>query len=108
MTMAHAAAASEHLTHACDTHYPWQTEQDEGQHADPEASENRMHAHRPGVATNKVTQADQAVGGLGVAEDPGFAFGALGRGVPEAVLRFEPDLVQLWESRQQPLPHLVD
>jgi glucarate dehydratase len=29
MTMAHAAAASEHLTHACDTHYPWQTEQDE-------------------------------------------------------------------------------
>lgn len=29
MIMAHAAAASEHLTHACDTHYPWQTEQDE-------------------------------------------------------------------------------
>ena len=29
MTMAHAAAASEHLTHACDTHYPWQTDQDE-------------------------------------------------------------------------------
>ena len=29
MTMAHAAAASPHLTHACDTHYPWQTEQDE-------------------------------------------------------------------------------
>ena len=48
------------------------------------------------------------MGGLGVAEDPGFAFGALGRGVPEPVLRFEPDLVQLWESRQQPLPHLVD
>jgi glucarate dehydratase len=29
MIMAHAAAASEHLTHACDTHYPWQTELDE-------------------------------------------------------------------------------
>ena len=29
MIMAHAAAASEHLTHACDTHYPWQTEIDE-------------------------------------------------------------------------------
>ncbi len=29
MVMAHAAAASPHLTHACDTHYPWQTEQDE-------------------------------------------------------------------------------
>lgn len=29
MTMAHAAAAAPHLTHACDTHYPWQTEQDE-------------------------------------------------------------------------------
>jgi glucarate dehydratase len=29
MTMAHAAAASPHLTHACDTHYPWQTERDE-------------------------------------------------------------------------------
>lgn len=29
MTMAHAAAASEHLTHACDTHYPWQTARDE-------------------------------------------------------------------------------
>lgn len=29
MTMAHAAAASPHLTHACDTHYPWQTETDE-------------------------------------------------------------------------------
>lgn len=29
MIMAHAAAASEHLTHACDTHYPWQTERDE-------------------------------------------------------------------------------
>lgn len=29
MIMAHAAAASEHLTHACDTHYPWQTDQDE-------------------------------------------------------------------------------
>lgn len=29
MIMAHAACASPHLTHACDTHYPWQTEQDE-------------------------------------------------------------------------------
>jgi glucarate dehydratase len=29
MTMAHAAAAAPHLTHACDTHYPWQTEKDE-------------------------------------------------------------------------------
>ena len=29
MAMAHAAAASEHLTHACDTHYPWQTDKDE-------------------------------------------------------------------------------
>jgi glucarate dehydratase len=29
MIMAHAAAASPHLTHACDTHYPWQTEVDE-------------------------------------------------------------------------------
>jgi glucarate dehydratase len=29
MTMAHAACASPHLTHACDTHYPWQTEVDE-------------------------------------------------------------------------------
>lgn len=29
MTMAHAAAASRVLTHACDTHYPWQTEMDE-------------------------------------------------------------------------------
>jgi glucarate dehydratase len=29
MTMAHAAAASPHVTHACDTHYPWQTEKDE-------------------------------------------------------------------------------
>lgn len=29
MIMAHAAASSPHLTHACDTHYPWQTEQDE-------------------------------------------------------------------------------
>ena len=29
MIMAHAAAASPHLTHACDTHYPWQTEADE-------------------------------------------------------------------------------
>lgn len=29
MTMAHAAAAAPHLTYACDTHYPWQTERDE-------------------------------------------------------------------------------
>jgi glucarate dehydratase len=29
MTMAHAAVASPHLTHACDTHYPWQTGRDE-------------------------------------------------------------------------------
>lgn len=29
MIMAHAAAASPHLTHACDTHYPWQSEEDE-------------------------------------------------------------------------------
>jgi glucarate dehydratase len=29
MAMAHAAAAAPHLTHACDTHYPWQTERDE-------------------------------------------------------------------------------
>ena len=29
MIMAHAGAVSEYLTHACDTHYPWQTEQDE-------------------------------------------------------------------------------
>ncbi len=29
MIMAHAAAASPHLTHACDTHYPWQTDRDE-------------------------------------------------------------------------------
>jgi glucarate dehydratase len=29
MAMAHAAAASPNLTYACDTHYPWQTEQDE-------------------------------------------------------------------------------
>ncbi len=29
MVMAHAAAANPHLTHACDTHYPWQTERDE-------------------------------------------------------------------------------
>jgi glucarate dehydratase len=29
MIMAHAAAASPNLTHACDTHYPWQTERDE-------------------------------------------------------------------------------
>lgn len=29
MAMAHAAAAAPHLSHACDTHYPWQSEQDE-------------------------------------------------------------------------------
>lgn len=29
LAMTHAAAASPHLTYACDTHYPWQTEQDE-------------------------------------------------------------------------------
>jgi len=29
MIMAHAAACCAHLTYACDTHYPWQTEQDE-------------------------------------------------------------------------------
>ena len=29
MGMAHVAAATPHLTYACDTHYPWQTEQDE-------------------------------------------------------------------------------
>jgi glucarate dehydratase len=29
MIMAHAGAASPHLTHACDTHYQWQTEIDE-------------------------------------------------------------------------------
>lgn len=29
MIMAHAAASSPHLTHACDTHYPWQSEEDE-------------------------------------------------------------------------------
>jgi glucarate dehydratase len=29
MTMAHVAAATSHLTYACDTHYPWQTEEDE-------------------------------------------------------------------------------
>ncbi len=29
MQMAHAAAAAPGMTHACDTHYPWQTSQDE-------------------------------------------------------------------------------
>jgi glucarate dehydratase len=29
MTMAHAAAAAPHVLYACDTHYPWQTAQDE-------------------------------------------------------------------------------
>ena len=29
MAMSHVAAASPNLTYACDTHYPWQTEQDE-------------------------------------------------------------------------------
>jgi glucarate dehydratase len=29
MAMAHAAAATPHLAYACDTHYPWQSEEDE-------------------------------------------------------------------------------
>jgi glucarate dehydratase len=29
MAMTHVAAASPHLTYACDTHYPWQTAKDE-------------------------------------------------------------------------------
>jgi len=29
MAMAHVAAATGHLTYACDTHYPWQSEKDE-------------------------------------------------------------------------------
>jgi glucarate dehydratase len=29
MAMSHVAAACPHLTYACDTHYPWQTEKDE-------------------------------------------------------------------------------
>lgn len=29
MAMAHAAAATPHLTYACDTHYPWQSAEDE-------------------------------------------------------------------------------
>jgi glucarate dehydratase len=29
MAMAHAAAATPYLTFACDTHYPWQSEEDE-------------------------------------------------------------------------------
>jgi glucarate dehydratase len=29
MAMAHVAAATPHLTYACDTHYPWQSEEDE-------------------------------------------------------------------------------
>ena len=29
MAMAHAAAATPHLSYACDTHYPWQSEEDE-------------------------------------------------------------------------------
>jgi glucarate dehydratase len=29
MAMAHAAAAAPHLTNACDTHYPWQADEDE-------------------------------------------------------------------------------
>jgi glucarate dehydratase len=29
MAMSHVAAASPHLTYACDTHYPWQTQKDE-------------------------------------------------------------------------------
>jgi len=29
MAMAHAAASTPHLTYACDTHYPWQSAEDE-------------------------------------------------------------------------------
>ncbi len=29
MAMAHVAAATPHLSYACDTHYPWQTAEDE-------------------------------------------------------------------------------
>jgi glucarate dehydratase len=29
MAMAHAAAATPHLSYACDTHYPWQSAKDE-------------------------------------------------------------------------------
>jgi glucarate dehydratase len=29
MAMAHAAAAAPHLSYACDTHYPWQSAEDE-------------------------------------------------------------------------------
>jgi glucarate dehydratase len=29
IAMAHAAAATRHLTYACDTHYPWQSAEDE-------------------------------------------------------------------------------
>ena len=29
MAMAHVAAATPHLTYACDTHYPWQSREDE-------------------------------------------------------------------------------
>src|SRR6185503_3944909 len=29
MAMAHVAAATPHLTYACDTHYPWQSARDE-------------------------------------------------------------------------------
>ena len=29
MAMAHVAAATPHLTYACDTHYPWQSKEDE-------------------------------------------------------------------------------
>ena len=29
MAMAHVAAATPHLTYACDTHYPWSQEKDE-------------------------------------------------------------------------------
>jgi glucarate dehydratase len=29
MAMAHAAAAAPHLSYACDTHYPWQSDEDE-------------------------------------------------------------------------------
>lgn len=52
MAMAHAAAASEHLTHACDTHYPWQTAQDEvidGGRVPIENGVVRLSKTRPGL-----------------------------------------------------------
>jgi glucarate dehydratase len=56
MTMAHAACASPHLTHACDTHYPWQTEVDEV-----------VEGGRVPIVNGKV--AIPAKGGLGVKLD---------------------------------------